>query len=973
MNNTYSYLIAERFNDLLNSGLFVEQLDNFQLAKIFEYYTSIKLSEIYNQNFYVYDDIDPIFKEDNRMSKRDTGIDASNLIDTIVQCKLRKNSLNLTECSTFFASQVQFSKELNEPFVRWKKMFIARNSDSVLSENLQEKLDFRLFDDYKFDKLEMLNYCKNLLINFKPNIEPVMTKKVKIIQKCKGKIISEKIIEKNIITPITLRDYQEKAINVINNNQNVIINLPTATGKNIIIMFSFKPNHKYLILVPRIILMEQLNDKIIKYKPEYENKIQMIGDGNNNFNEDKEITICVYNSVDIIEKYYDKFDKIFIDEAHHINKPEIYKLNEEFIDTDDKSINESSNESIDESNDEINDEINDELINEPINEPSNEQFNQNIIKIDLNDILTNHNLSKHINNVTKNLTNDNEDEFQDNNNFIDIIRSLTKYNNNVYLSATIDETNGFEYYKKDIRDMINLGYLCDYTVHIPIFSDDPNNKKICEYLIRNYRTIIIYCNSCKEGKQIKDIFNELRKGSAEYVDCYTNKITRKNIIKQFKEGRLPFLINVRILTEGFDAKITQGVCFLHMPSNKTTIIQIMGRALRLHPNKKYANIILPYGIKEDETNINKFLKILASNDSQIKKSFCEKKIGGYINIDNNNDDIYDEVVEFRYEQIYSSLGQLLNGEDIWMQKLDLVKKYIDENHKRPSQINKNKEIKILGMWISKQIENCKIRKKIMKNEKIYNKWIEFINDPTYKIYFEHNMLWYTNLEKVKQYIDTNNKRPSHRDKNKEIIYLGSWLHIQVTNSKTRKRIMENNEIYNKWIEFINDPKYSLFFEPYDTLWYTNLEKVKQYINKYNKRPSKHDKNKETKFLGDWLSTQFENSKVRKHIMEKKEIYDKWTEFINDIKYKSYFESNDVIWNSNLEKVKQYIDTNNKRPSQCDKNKEIKFLGEWLSTQIKNSKIRKQIMEKEEIYNKWTEFINDIKYKSYFNKQIIPTI
>ena len=31
------------------------------------------------------------------------------------------------------------------------------------------------------------------------------------------------------------------------------------------------------------------------------------------------------------------------------------------------------------------------------------------------------------------------------------------------------------------------------------------------------------------------------------------------------------------------------------------------------------------------------------------------------------------------------------------------------------------------------------------------------------------------------------------------------------------------------------------------------------------------------------------------------------------------------------------------------------------------------MEKEEIYNKWTEFINDIKYKSYFNKQIIPTI
>jgi len=56
MNNTYySYVIAERFNDLLNSGLNKKQINNYQLAKIFEYYTSIKLSEKYNQTFYVYD------------------------------------------------------------------------------------------------------------------------------------------------------------------------------------------------------------------------------------------------------------------------------------------------------------------------------------------------------------------------------------------------------------------------------------------------------------------------------------------------------------------------------------------------------------------------------------------------------------------------------------------------------------------------------------------------------------------------------------------------------------------------------------------------------------------------------------------------------------------------------------------------------------------------------------------------------
>jgi hypothetical protein len=61
------------------------------------------------------------------------------------------------------------------------------------------------------------------------------------------------------------------------------------------------------------------------------------------------------------------------------------------------------------------------------------------------------------------------------------------------------------YYNKDIRDMITLGYLCDYTIHVPIFNDDPTNKNICEHLLKNYRNIIIYCNSQKEGKLINKL------------------------------------------------------------------------------------------------------------------------------------------------------------------------------------------------------------------------------------------------------------------------------------------------------------------------------------------------------------------------------------------------------------------------------------------------------------------------------------
>ena len=87
----YNINIFERYSDLKRADK--SKVTHYDLAKIFEYYTCIKLSHEYNQPFYEYDDIDPSFKENHKMSRNDSGVDASNLLDTIVQCKLRKESL----------------------------------------------------------------------------------------------------------------------------------------------------------------------------------------------------------------------------------------------------------------------------------------------------------------------------------------------------------------------------------------------------------------------------------------------------------------------------------------------------------------------------------------------------------------------------------------------------------------------------------------------------------------------------------------------------------------------------------------------------------------------------------------------------------------------------------------------------------------------------------------------------------------
>jgi superfamily II DNA or RNA helicase len=327
----------------------------------------------------------------------------------------------------------------------------------------------------------------------------------------------------------------------------------------------------------------------------------------------------VYNSINKINNFA-QFKKIFIDEAHHIIKPEIY-----YNEDDTNSECDSDDEYLD-----CNSDFDEEDESEGEEDESEEE----------KDAESNH------------------EEILEN--YLTKIRKLKKYNNNVFLSATIDKIDEYEYYSKDIRDMINEGYLCDYNIHIPIFSGSVDaindNINVCKHVIQNYRNIIIYCNTKKEGIEINRIMNDLLPLCSEYIDCDTKRNDRNTILEKFKSGEVPFLVNVKILVEGFNAPIAKGVCFLHMPSSKTAIIQIIGRALRLHDDKTIANVILPFASLEDEKSINNFLRILANNDARIKQSYDRKKIGGYISIHKVEDDcdttISDEnSCEFRFTMI----------------------------------------------------------------------------------------------------------------------------------------------------------------------------------------------------------------------------------------------------------------------------------------------------------------------------------
>ena len=369
-------------------------------------------------------------------------------------------------------------------------------------------------------------------------------------------------------------------------------------------------------------------------------------------------------------------------------------------------------------------------------------------------------------------------------------------------------------------------------------------------------------------------------------------------------------------------------------------------------------------------NVKKYIDKNKKRPSSCNKNIAIKKLGVWIltnrkNYLNKDLIMKDENIRTQWDKFINiyKIYIFTNNEE-WQYNLNLVKKYIDENNKRPSCSNKNIDIKKLGQWIIKTQENYVNITYIMTDETIYKLWTDFINDDKYKYYLLSNDdIWINHLKNVKKYIDENNKRPSKSDKNIIIKQLGKWISHTQGNYANNKNIMKDETIYKLWSDFINDDKYKQYFISNEDEWQNKLILVKQYIDENNKKPTTGDTNIIIKQLGVWLSGQRTNYIKKDDIMKDENIRKCWEDFT--IEYKQYFISNEDIWINHLENVKKYIDENNKIPTKSDKHIIIKQLGRWISGQRKNYLKKQQIMKDENIRKCWEDFINDDKYKHYF--------
>ena len=159
-----------------------------------------------------------------------------------------------------------------------------------------------------------------------------------------------------------------------------------------------------------------------------------------------------------------------------------------------------------------------------------------------------------------------------------------------------------------IRELINLGFLVPPVAFVidvegvkeglatvrKLANDfDPgqveavmNKKVINAEVIKHWkekagdRKTIVFCSTVQHAKDVLAVF-EAAGVSAAMVDGETHSQQRKNLLRRFKAGDVQVIVNVGVLVEGFDEPTVSCIVLLRPCSFKSTMIQMIGRGLRV--------------------------------------------------------------------------------------------------------------------------------------------------------------------------------------------------------------------------------------------------------------------------------------------------------------------------------------------------------------------------------------------------------
>lgn len=163
------------------------------------------------------------------------------------------------------------------------------------------------------------------------------------------------------------------------------------------------------------------------------------------------------------------------------------------------------------------------------------------------------------------------------------------------------------------RELIDAGYLSDYTIFAPSHPDlrgvkttagDYNQEQLSKVMqdgklvgdvveswlkLGNSEPTLVFAVDRAHAKKLQERFEQagVRMG---YCDAFTDRIERHLLFDQMARGEIAGIVNVGTLTTGVDRDV-RTLVLARPTKSEALFVQIIGRALRTAPGKAQATII----------------------------------------------------------------------------------------------------------------------------------------------------------------------------------------------------------------------------------------------------------------------------------------------------------------------------------------------------------------------------------------------
>ncbi len=170
-----------------------------------------------------------------------------------------------------------------------------------------------------------------------------------------------------------------------------------------------------------------------------------------------------------------------------------------------------------------------------------------------------------------------------------------------------------------VRELIVQGYLCPLKtkagrrkvdtsgLHIrggefiageveALMDDDSLVRSACREIVdqtQDRHSVLIFAAGVQHALHVQRVLGEMGQ-ECGFVCGETLPFERAETLKRFKEGTLKYLVNVNVLTTGFDAPNIDCVALLRPTNSPGLYYQMVGRGFRLDPSKENC-LVLDFG------------------------------------------------------------------------------------------------------------------------------------------------------------------------------------------------------------------------------------------------------------------------------------------------------------------------------------------------------------------------------------------